>query len=193
MGAATTPPEGTVPSPPPRPKGIRDFLQGPQLVDRRGFWFVLAIFLLVIVVFAVAFYAFVASIRPPTVVPIAFAPAYMVAQNGTFNVSSDGNASWPGSGFTVNLSINNVAAVAVPLAASGQNATLLLGTPTHKDVYHILWIDRDHDGAVSVGDGFWVTGNGVGLPALSYVQVSLTWIQGGWTATEYFVTSSTII
>ncbi len=181
------------PSVPPRAKGLRGFLQGPRLADRRGFGFVLVIFVLVLVVFAAAFYAFVSTDKPATTAPVAFDAAYMVGLNGTFNVSSDSNATWTWTGFDVNLSINNVWAVAVPLASSGQNATLLIGPPTHKDVYHVRWVDRDGNGAVSVGDVFWITGDRAGLPALSYVQFDLGWRSGGWTATEFFVTSSSII
>ncbi len=178
---------------PQRPPGLRGFLRGPRLVDHKGFGFVLVIFVLVLVVFAGAYYAFVSTDKPAATAPIAFDTAYMVARNGTFNVSSGSNASWRWTGFDVNLSINNVWAAAVPLASSGQNATLLIGPPMHKDAYHVRWMDRDADGAVSVGDVFWITGDGVGLPALSYVQFDLTWRSGGWTATEFFVTSSTII
>ena len=177
----------------PRPAGLAGFLRGPRLADRRGFGFVILIFVLVLVVFGVAFYAFVTTLTPTPPVPIVFAPAYMSRGNGTFNVTSDGNGSWTWSGFVVNLSINNVGGVEVPLAASGQNATLLIGTSLHKDAYHIVWLDRDRDGAVSAGDSFSVTGGGVGLPSLSYVQVSLTWEASHWTATEYFVTSSAIV
>lgn len=190
---------GTLDSPTPggslpqRPPGVREFLRGPRLVDRKAFAFVIVIFILVLVVFAAAYYAFVSTDKPPATAPVGFAPAYMVGLNGTFNVTSDSNASWSGTGFQVNLSINNVWAVAVPLASSGQNATLLIGPPSHKDAYHVRWVDRDRDGDVSVGDVFWITGDGVGLPSLSYVQFDLTWRSGGWTATEFFVTSSTII
>lgn len=190
---ASTPRSPAEPSVPPRPEGLKGFLRGPRLVDHRGFGFVVVIFVLVLLVFGIAFYAFMTSLQPPSVVPIGFAPAYMLEQNGTFNVSSDGNASWPAAGFEVNLSINNVWAFAVPLAASGQNATVLIGPTAQKDAYHIVWLDRDHNGAVSVGDAFRITGNGVGLPALSYVHFTLTWRAGGWTADEYFTTSSTII
>ena len=178
---------------PPRPAGLRGFLRGPRLADRRGFGFVVIIFLLVVVVFGVAYFAFVTTLRPVPAAPIGFDTAYMVQGNGTFNVSSDSNGSWTWTGFDVNVSINNVGSAAVPLAASGHNASLFIGTSTHKDAYHVLWIDRNGDGAVSVGDVFWITGNGAALPALSYVHFSLTWRTGGWTATEYFVTSSAIV
>lgn len=177
----------------PRPMGLRSFLRGPKLADRRGFGFVVLIFVLVVVVFGVAYYAFVTSLSPIPTAPVRFDAAYMVHLNGTFNVSADSGTTWASSGFTVNLSINNVGGIAVPLAASGQNASILVGTSARKDTYHIVWIDRDGNDAVSVGDTFWVTGYGVGLPALSYVQVSLTWRATGWTATEYFVTSSAIV
>jgi hypothetical protein len=177
----------------PRPPGLRGFLRGPRLVDRKGFGFVVIIFVLVAVVFAVAFYEFTITLQPLPSAPIQFSAAYMVAGNGTFNVTSVANASWPWQNFTVNLTINNFGTVAVPMAASGHNATLLVGSSTHKDYYNIVWQDRDHDGKVSVGDSFWVTGNGVGLPALSYVQFSLGWNRGAWTAVEYFVTSSAIV
>ncbi|HYM39744.1 MAG TPA: hypothetical protein VEY12_06330 [Thermoplasmata archaeon] len=188
---ASEPPSS--PSAPARPRTIRGFLQGPRLVDRRGFWFVLAIFVMVILVFAVAFYAFVTTLKPLATAPVTFAPAYMLGGNGTFNVTSDSNTTWPWTGFSVNLTINNVGTTAVALAPSGGNVTLFIGTSARKDAYHIVWLDRDHNGAVSPGDVFWVTGNGVGLPALSYVQFSLIWRSGGWTATEYFVTSSAIV
>lgn len=151
------------------------------------------IFLLVLVVFGAAYYAFVTTYKPAANAPIRFDSAYMVRQNGTFNVSSDSNATWAWTGFDVNLSVNNVWGAAVSLAPSGQNATLLIGPPSHKDAYHVRWLDRDGDGAVGIGDAFWITGDGVGLPALSYVKFDLVWRASGWTATEYFVTSSTII
>lgn len=151
------------------------------------------IFVLVLVVFGAAYYAFVTTLTPAASAPVRFDPAYMVHQNGTFNVSSDSNTSWAWTGFEVNVSINNVWGVAVALGPSGQNATLLVGSSTHRDTYHVRWMDRDGDGAVSVGDTFWITGDGAGLPQLSYVHFSLTWRASGWTANEYFVTSSTII
>jgi hypothetical protein len=148
---------------------------------------------MIIAVFAIAFYGFETTLRPLPSAPIRFTAAYMVGGNGTFNVSSDGNASWPAAGFSLNLSINNFAGVSVPLAPSGVNATFLIGSSSHRDVYHVVWIDRDHDGQVSIGDVFWVTGNGVGLPGLSYCQLGLTWKAGGWTAAEYWVTSPAIV
>jgi hypothetical protein len=162
-------------------------------VDRRGFGFVVAIFALVVVVFGVAFYGFVSTQRPASSAPVRFSAAVMVDGNGTFNVTADGNATWAWAGFDVNLTINNFGDVAVPLAASGQNATLWVGSSSHKDPYHIVWLDRNHDGKVDVGDGFWVTGDGVGLPGLSYCKFSLMWRAGGWTAVEYWVTSETIV
>lgn len=176
-----------------RPRGLRGFLRGPRLADRRGLWFVIAIFVGVLVVFGVAYYAFVTTLQPPATAPVGFAPAYMVGGNGTFNVSSDSNGTWAWTGFSVNLTINNFRAASVSLARSGENATLQIGTATRTDSYHVVWLDRDHDGAVSVGDAFWITGVGIALPALSYVQFGLTWRTGGWTATEYFVTSSAIV
>ena len=184
---------GLTPSVPARAPGLRGFLRGPRLADRRGFGFLVAIFVLVVVVFAVAFYGFVTTLRPLPSAPIQFAPAYMAGGNGTFNVTSVDNASWPRTGFTVNLTINNFGAEAIPLAASGANATFLIGSSTHKDYYHVIWMDRDRDGRVTVGDVFWVTGDAVGLPGLSYVQVGLIWNHGAWTATEYFVTSAAIV
>ena len=176
-----------------RPKGVRGFLMGPQLVDRKGFWFVLAIFIMVAVVFAVALYGFLTTLQPIPSAPVEFAPAYMRGGNGTFNVTSVDNASWPWTGFMVNLTINDFGAQAVPLAPGGHNATFLIGSTTQKNHFHVVWNDTDHDGKVSVGDVFWVTGNGVPLPALSYIKVSLIWGSGVWTATEYFVTSSAIV
>jgi len=178
---------------PPRPKGVRGFLRGPRLVDRRGFGFLVAIFTLVLIVFGVAFYAFVTTLQPLPSAPVEFAAAYMVRGNGTFNVTSVGNGSWAWTRFTVNLSINNFGGIGVPLSPSGQNASLLIGSSSHKDLYHVVWMDRDHDGKVSVGDAFWVTGDGVPLPGLSYCKFSLTWQAGGWTAVEYWVTSSAIV
>lgn len=193
MSTPPAPAPSPGPSLPARPPGLRGFLRGPRLVDRRGFGFVLVIFVLVAVVFAIAFYEFTVTLQPLPSAPVRFGPAYMVNQNGTFNVSSDSNGSWSWQNFTVNLTINNFGGAAVALAASGANATLLVGSPTHKDYYHVVWLDRDHDGRVSVGDSFWVMGSGVGLPALSYVKFSLVWNHGAWTAAEYFVTSSAIV
>lgn len=191
--AAAPAPEGRSPVPPPRPKGLRGFLMGPRLVDRKGFGFVVAIFILVALVFAVALYGFVTTLQPIPAAPVQFAAAYMRDGNGTFNVTSVDNASWPWAGFAVNLTINEFGARAVPLEPSGLNATFLIGSSTQKDYYHVVWIDTDRNGKVSVGDVFWVTGNGVPLPALSYIKVSLIWDGGAWTATEYFVTSSAIV
>ena len=191
--AAVPGPDRPFPVPPERPKGLRGFLMGPRLVDRKGFGFVVAIFLLIVAVFAIAFYGFVTTLQPPPSAPVRFSAAVMVGGNGTFNVSSDGNASWAWTGFDVNLTINNFGDAAVPLPASGQNATFLIGSSTHKDYYHIVWLDLDHNGKVSPGDTFWVTGNGAPLPALSYCHVSLIGRAGGWTAPEYFATSETIV
>ncbi len=193
--SAVPPPDAPTPSHPStvRPPGWRGFLQGPRLADRRGFGFLVAIFVLVLVVFAVAFYGFMTTLQPLPSAPVQFAPAYMAGGNGTFNVTSVSNTSWPWTGFTVNLTINDFGASAVPLAANRANATFLIGSNTQKNYYHVVWIDTDHDGRVSVGDVFWVTGDGVGLPGLSYVKVSLIWNRGAWTATEYFVTSSAIV
>ncbi len=162
-------------------------------MDRKGFWFIIVIFLVVVVLFAVAFYEFMVTVQPIPSAPVKFDVAYMVDGNGTFNVTSVSNASWPWQNFTVNLTINNFGTQAVPMAANGHNATLLIGSSTQKNYYDIVWEDRDHDGKVSVGDAFWVTGNGVGLPGLSYVEFSLIWGHGAWTAVEYFVTSSAIV
>lgn len=182
------------PSPMPEPpRGLRGFLRGPRLVDHKGLWFIVVIFVLVAVVFAIAFYEFTITLQPIPNAPVKFSAAYMVGGNGTFNVSDVSNASWPWQNFTVNLTVNNFGAVAVPMASSGANATLQIGPAAHKDFYHIVWLDRDHDGKVSVGDVFWITGDGVGLPSLSYVAFSLIWNDGAWTAPEYFVTSSAIV
>lgn len=176
-----------------RPQGLRGFLRGPHLVDRRGFGFLVAIFVLVAFVFGVAFYAFLTTLQTPAPAPIQFSTAAMVGGNGTFNVTADSGGSWAWQNFTVNLTINNFGGMSVPLAPSGVNATLVIGSTTHKDPYHVVWIDRDHDGKVSVGDTFLVTGNGVPLPSLSYCKFSLAWSGGAWTATEYWVTSDTIV
>ena len=173
--------------------GLRAFLRGPRLVDRRGFGFLVVIFVLVVAVFGLAFYGFLTTLQRPPSAPIRFTQAYMVGGNGTFNVTSDTNGSWPWTGFSVNLTINNIGGTAVPLAKNGDNASFLVGSSTHKDTYRVMWLDRDHNGMVSVGDVFWVTGDGVGLPGLSYCKFSLTWRAGNWTATEYWVTSSAIV
>lgn len=188
-GGTTTAPIGL----PPRPKGLRGFLMGPRLVDHKGFWFLVIIFVLILVVFSVTFYEFTITLRPLPTAPVTFSAGYMVDQNGTFNVTSVSNASWPYQNFTVNLTLNNFGFYAQPLAPSGENATFLIGTSTNKGTYHVIWNDRDHNGLVSVGDSFWVTGNGVGLPGLSYVKVTLIWNGGAWHADEYFVTSETIV
>ena len=166
---------------------------GPRLVDHKGFWFIVTIFILVAAVFSVAFYEYSVTLQPLPSAPVHFSPANMVGGNGTFNVTSVSNASWPWQDFAVNLTINEFGSTAVALAASGQNATFLIGSSSHKDYYHVRWIDADHDGQVSVGDVFWITGSGAPLPALSYVQFNLMWQKGAWTAVEYFVTSSTIV
>ncbi len=162
-------------------------------MDHRGVWFVVVIFVGVLVVFGVAYVAFVTTLQPPPSAPVAFAAAYMVGGNGTFNVSSDSDASWSWSGFSVNLTVNNFGATAVGLAPSGENATLHIGSGSHALVFDVIWLDRDGNGAVSVGDAFWITGVNVPLPALSYVQFGLIWRAGGWTASEFFVTSSAIV
>ena len=166
---------------------------GPRLVDHKGFWFIVVIFVLVLVVFSLTLYEFTVTLQPLPRAPVQFNPAVMSGQNGTFNVSSVDYTAWPWQNFSVNLTINYFAAAAVPLAPSGHNATFYLGSSTTKNYYHVVWLDRDHDGRVSVGDTFWVTGDHVGLPALSYVTFSLIWGNGVWHADEYFVTSSTIV
>lgn len=193
---SASPPADTTPGPvtlPPRPKGLRGFLMGPRLVDHKGFWFLVIIFVLVLVVFSITFYEFSLTLRPLPTAPVAFSAAYMLDHNGTFNVTSVGNASWAWQNFTVNLTVNNFGFYAQPLAPSGQNATFLIGTSSSRGTYHVVWINRAHNGLVSVGDVFWVTGDGTGLPGLSYVKVSLIWNGGVWHADEYFVTSETIV
>lgn len=188
--SATETPAAPIPD---RPPGLRGFLRGPRLVDRKGLWFIVVIFVLVAVVFAIAFYEFSITLQPIPTAPVQFSTAYIVNQNASFNVTTDGNGSWPWQNFTVNLTVNNFGTVAVPMAPSGENATLLIGSAAHKDYYRVSWQDRDHDGKVSTGDAFWITGNGIGLPQLSYVAFSLSWNRGAWTAMEYFVTSSAIV
>ncbi len=150
---------------------------------------VIAVFVVVGIVFGATFYVFITQEKAPPPVPITFTVAYMIGGNGTFNVTSVSNGSYPWSGFSVNLTVNNFGATAVPLAASGQNATIVIGP----NVYHIVWLDRNRDGMVSVGDAFWVTGNRVPLPTLSYCKFSLAWNAGSWAAVEYWITSSSII
>lgn len=170
-------------------RGIRGFLRGPRLVDRQGFLFLLVVFVLIVVVFGVAFYEFVTHLQPVPSVPIQFSGATMVRGNATFNVTAVGNDSFLWTGFSVNLSVNNFGGTAVRLAASGMNATIVIGS----NVYHVLWFDVDHDGRVNVGDVFWVTGNNARLPPLSYCKFSLRWDPGPWTAAEYWTTSSSIV
>lgn len=178
---------------PSRPSNLRRFLRGPKLADRKGFAFLVTIFLLIGVVFGVAFYAFLTTLQPMPLAPIQFGPASMAVGNATFNVTGDSNGSWTWTNFTVNLTINNFGGVAVPLPPSGRNATFLIGSTTHKDLYQVVWLDLDHDGKVNRGDAFRVTGDGAPLPALSYCKFSLAWSGGTWTATEYWVTSSAIV
>ena len=186
-----TPPDPL--APPPRPRGLRGFLTGPRLVDHKGAWFLVIIFVLILVVFSVTFYEFTVTLRPLPTAPVTFSAGYMLDHNGTFNVTSVSNTSWPFQNFTVNLTLNNFGFYAQPLAPSGENATFLIGTATNKGVYHVIWINHARNGLVGVGDVFWVTGDGVGLPGLSYIKVSLIWNGGLWHADEYFVTSETIV
>ncbi len=177
------------PGGPPRWRSFRDFLRGPRLVGHQGFGLVVAIFIIVGIVFGSTFYVFMTQEKAPPAVPITFTMAFMIDGNGTFNVTSVSNTSYPWTGFSVNLTMNNFGAAAVPLAASGEDAAIVIGPNT----YHITWLDRDGDGKVSVGDAFWVTGNHAQLPPLSYCKFSLIWNAGSWAAVEYWITSSSII
>lgn len=153
--------------------------------DRRIFVFLLVVFIVVFSLLGVTFYLFTSQTRPPPSSPIVFSAPVMSRGNATFRVTDVDGGPYRASGFSVNLTVNNFAGIPTPLPPSNQIAWIPIGP----NVYRVTWIDADHDGAVSIGDVFTVTGNGVPLPPLSYCAFRLTW-QGGWSAAVYWTTSS---
>lgn len=184
----------TTPDPAPPPAGrVRRFLLGPKLVDRGGLAFLLGILVLVATSFGVAFYAWSTSHTFPPPAPVRFTNATMMSWNATFSVASIKGGPFPSTNFTVQFTFNNFASNVVPLAASGANATVVIGNGGSQTAYHIRWIDADRDHTVSVGDVFWITGDGKGLSPLSYCNFSLIWDRGVWTSQLYWTTSATIV
>lgn len=184
----------TAPTPPDsRAKKVRNFLLGPKLVDRGGLSFLLAVLVLIAAAFGVAFYVWTSSHTSPPLAPVRFTNATMVNLNATFSVASAMGGPFPWASFTVQFTFNNFPSNIVPLAPSGSNATVVIGNAASQTVYHVRWIDADHDGNVSVGDIFWITGDGKGLSPLSYGNFSLIWDRGAWTSQLYWTTSETIV
>jgi len=70
--SATETPTAPIPE---RPPGLKGFLRGPRLVDRKGLWFIVVIFVLVAVVFAIAFYEFSITLQPIPTAPVQFSTA----------------------------------------------------------------------------------------------------------------------
>lgn len=153
--------------------------------DRRIFAFLVIVFIVVFSLLGVTFYLFTSQIRPSPASPIGFSTPVMSAGNATFRVDRVDGGPYPASGFAVNFTVNNFAGPQIPFPSNNVTASIPIGDL----VYRITWNDADHDGAVSVGDIFTVTGNGVPLPSLSYCAFRLAW-QGGWSATVYWTTSS---
>lgn len=171
---------------PPRPRGLRGMFKPPTFLDRRTVTFLLVIFIIVGLVFSLVFYEFLVNTHAAPPVPVTFTQAYMVGWNGTFNVTGISGGPYPWTQLNVTLTVNDFIGPQVPLAPSGQNASLAIGP----DVYHVVWIDTDHTGMLSVGDVFWVTGDGVGLTPLTYIAFGLSGSGGAWTAHVYWETSS---
>jgi hypothetical protein len=183
---------------PPSPKPtasqrLRRFLLGPKLVDRGGLAFLLAILVLIAAAFGVAFYAWATSHGTAAPAPIQFSAVSMVNHNATFTVSSVQGGPYPAGNFTIQFTFNNFASNIVSLPAGGGNTTLVIGNGGSETVYHIRWLDADHNGSVSAGDVFWVTGDGTGLAGLSYCNFSLIWDRGVWAAQAYWTTSNSIV
>ncbi len=183
----------TTAPPPPLRRRVRAFLLGPKLVDRGGLSFLLAILVLVAAAFGVAFYAWSTSHTSAPLAPVRFTNASMINLNATFSVASVMGGPFPWANFTVQFTFNNFPSTIVPLAPSGSNATVVIGNAASQTVYHVRWIDADHDGNVSAGDVFWITGDGRGLSSLSYCNFSLIWDRGVWTSQLYWTTSETIV
>ncbi len=153
--------------------------------DRRIFAFLLVVFIVVFSLLGVTFYLFTTQVRPPPASPIGFSTPTMSAGNATVRVDRVDGGPYPASRFAINLTVNNFAGPQIPLPSTNVTASIPIGNV----VYRITWTDADHDGAVSVGDVFTITGNGLPLPSLSYCAFGLIW-QGGWSATVYWTTSS---
>lgn len=172
--------------PRPRPKGLKGFLRGPEVRDRRALAFLIAIFAVVGAVFATVFVTWSLTHPAPVPSPVTFSAATMTNWNATFAVASVAGGPYSWQNFTVTFSFNNFNSPVVPLAPSGVNASVIIGTTS----YHIRWNDTDGNGAISVGDTFAITGVGAGLAPLSYCIFSLIWDHGDWTSILYWVTSS---
>ena len=180
----SAPPPASIPRP--RPKGLRGFLRGPEVRDRRTLAFLIAIFVVVGSVFAIVFVTWSLTHPARAPAPVTFTAATMVSWNATLAVTSVEGGPYPWQNFTVQFSFNNFNSPVVPLAPSGVNASVIIGTTA----YHLRWNDTDGNGAISVGDTFAITGVGAGLSPLSYCIFSLIWDGGNWTSMVYWVTSS---
>jgi hypothetical protein len=154
--------------------------------DRRIFVFLIAVFVVVFSLLGVTFYLFANQVRPPPSSPIVFSNAVMSGGNATIRVEGVDGGPFPASGFALNLMVNNFAGSQVALPPNNETASIPIGA----FVYRITWMDTNHDGDVSVGDVFTVTGSGVRLPSLSYCAFQLIWEGGAWSAAVYWTTSS---
>ena len=152
--------------------------------DRRALRFVILIFAAVLFVVAAAFY--VASLVPPRSSPtdkLVFSDAALVDGNASFLVENESGGPYPYGGFEARLVVNDFPSPSVALAPPGSIVRISIGP----NFYRIRWLDADGDGAPSVGDSFFVSGDGAVLPSISAYEFDLQW-QASWTAKAFWTT-----
>lgn len=89
---------------------------------------------------------------------------------------ADVSASVAYGSYKVNLAVEDtIYSAAVPVAASGQPASLV----ANGTAYRIVWNDAGGDGMLNAGDTFVVSGNGVPLPANVHFRFYLIWVADG--------------
>lgn len=157
--------------------------------DKRSVRMLLGVFVLVFVILAAVAYVYVAQQVPPAPPRITFSTPQMIAGNATFNVTQVLYGPYPASEFTLSLTVNDIAAQA-PMSRSGQNVSVTVGSGANAVTYFIAWFDLDHNGAISLGDVFWVRGATSYLPPLSTYVLTLVWTDGSSFGSTRWVSSS---
>ncbi len=122
--------------------------------------------------------------RPPPPDNLVFSHPAVSEGNASFDVQGTAGGPYAYDGFHVILRVNGFASEAIPLAPSDTVMPVVIG-PNH---YRIIWSDSNADGAVDVGDLFFVTGDGAPLFSLSVYEFDLQW-GSAWTAKATWSTS----
>ncbi len=151
---------------------------GPRPSDRRGFWFVVAVCAVVVIGGIASYVVYSAHPIPTPTQNLVFSPAILDARgNATFAVENVSNGPYAASGFRLDLIVNGFSGPPVSLPAAGETVRIAIGP----NAYRLAWNDTDHDGFVSRGDSFVVSGDGSPLPSLSSYEIDFTW-QNTWAA-----------